>query len=81
MFTNDTLEGHAASIAGGGSVLGMEIATAYWRLGTSVISVKEERVQSAAAKCDVRNYDEVKAANEAQVQRFGALDIALPVVA
>jgi NAD(P)-dependent dehydrogenase (short-subunit alcohol dehydrogenase family) len=89
MFTNDTLKGRAALVTGGGSGIGLEIATAYARLGASVMLVgrTEDRVQSAAAairseggqadarKCDVRNYDEVKAAVEATVERFGSLDI------
>ena len=89
MFTNDTLAGRTALITGGGTGLGLEIATTYARLGAAVMLVgrNEERVQAAAdtlnreggkaaaAKCDVRNYDEVKAAVDATVQRFGALDI------
>jgi NAD(P)-dependent dehydrogenase (short-subunit alcohol dehydrogenase family) len=89
MFSNDTLAGRTALITGGGTGLGLEIATTYARLGASVMLVgrNEERVQAAAdtlnrqggkaaaAKCDVRNYDEVKAAVDATVQRFGALDI------
>jgi peroxisomal 2,4-dienoyl-CoA reductase len=89
MFTNDTLKGRTALITGGGSGIGLEIATAYARLGAAVMLVGRnvDRVQSAAealsreggkaaaAKCDVRNYDEVKAAVEAAVQRFGSLDI------
>jgi NAD(P)-dependent dehydrogenase (short-subunit alcohol dehydrogenase family) len=89
MFNNDTLQGRAALITGGGTGLGLEIATAYARLGAAVMLVgrNEERVQAAAealgregakaaaAKCDVRNYDEVKAAVEATVERFGSLDI------
>ncbi|MEJ8851165.1 SDR family oxidoreductase [Variovorax rhizosphaerae] len=89
MFTNDTLQGRVALITGGGTGIGLEIATAYARLGASVMLVgrNEERVQAAAKsisdeggkaaamKCDVRNYDEVKQAVEATVERFGALDI------
>ncbi|GJH27031.1 SDR family oxidoreductase [Caballeronia novacaledonica] len=89
MFTNDTLEGRAALITGGGSGIGLEIATAYARLGASVMLVgrNEERVQAAASaivaeggralalKADVRNYDEVKAAVDATVEGFGSLDI------
>lgn len=89
MFTNDTLAGRVALITGGGSGIGLEIATAYARLGASVMLVgrTEERVQAAAQqltteggnafamKCDVRNYDDVKAAVDATVEKFGALDI------
>lgn len=89
MFTNDTLKGRTALITGGGTGIGLEIATAYARLGAAVMLVgrNEERVQEAAAalsseggqaaagKCDVRNYEEVKQAVEATVARFGSLDI------
>ncbi|XAH22070.1 SDR family oxidoreductase [Xylophilus sp. GW821-FHT01B05] len=89
MFTKDTLKGRTALITGGGSGIGLEIATAYARLGAAVMLVGRnlERVQEAAAainreggqaeasKCDVRNYDEVKAAVEDTVARFGGLDI------
>lgn len=89
MFTSETLAGRVALITGGGSGIGLEIATAYARLGASVMLAarNEERVQAAAQqlasvggkaaamKCDVRNYDEVKAAVEATAQRFGSLDI------
>lgn len=89
MFAADTLKGRVALITGGGSGLGLEIATAYVRLGAAVMLVgrNEERVQSAAGtlqsqggqaaalRCDVRNYDEVKSAVDSTVQRFGSLDI------
>jgi peroxisomal 2,4-dienoyl-CoA reductase len=89
MFLKDTLKGRVALITGGGGGLGYEIATAYTRLGASVMLVgrNEERVQqaadeltkeggsAAAVRCDVRNYDEVKAAVEATATRFGSLDI------
>lgn len=90
MFTNDTLQGRTALITGGGSGIGLEIATQYVRLGASVMLVgrNEQRVQEAAAalnlqgpgkasasRCDVRNYDEVKQAVETTVDQFGSLDI------
>jgi peroxisomal 2,4-dienoyl-CoA reductase len=89
MFTNDTLKGRAALITGGGSGIGLEIATAYARLGASVMLAgrNEERLQTAAqaiasqggtaavCKTDVRNYDEVKAAVASTLERFGSLDI------
>lgn len=89
MFTNDTLKGRTALITGGGTGIGLEIATSYARLGASVMLIgrNEERVevaakaigleggQAAAHKADVRYYDEVKAAVVATVERFGALDI------
>jgi len=89
MYAKDTLKGRVALITGGGSGIGLEIATTYARLGASVMIVgrNEERVQQAAseltkeggvvaaARCDVRDYDEVKAVVEATVSRFGSLDI------
>ncbi|WPB55892.1 SDR family oxidoreductase [Xylophilus sp. GOD-11R] len=89
MFTNETLQGRVALITGGGTGIGLEIATTYARLGASVMLVgrNEERVQAAAAaitqeggkaqamRADVRNYDDVKAAVDATVEKFGALDI------
>lgn len=89
MFANDTLKGRTALITGGGSGLGLGIATAYASLGATVmlVSRNEERVQNAAKhinelggsaaamQCDVRNYDQVKAAVEATAERFGHLDI------
>lgn len=89
MFANNTLKGRTALITGGGSGIGLEIATTYAQLGASVTVVgrKEDRLKEAAEvigkaggavmfkKCDVRNYDEVKAAVDATVERFGSLDI------
>ena len=89
MFTNDTLKGRTALITGGGTGIGLEIATTYARLGASVMLVgrNEERVEAAAkaitaeggkaaaCRADVRNYDDVNAAVQATAERFGALDI------
>jgi NAD(P)-dependent dehydrogenase (short-subunit alcohol dehydrogenase family) len=89
MFMKDTLKGRAALITGGGSGIGLEIATLYARLGASVMLVgrKDDRLQAAAKaitdeggravtfKGDVRNYDDVKTAVQATVERFGSLDI------
>lgn len=89
MFTSDTLKGRTALITGGGSGIGQEIATAYARLGASVMLVgrNTERVEAAAkaitleggiaAACaaDVRNYDELNEAVKTTVSQFGKLDI------
>jgi NAD(P)-dependent dehydrogenase (short-subunit alcohol dehydrogenase family) len=89
MFTNDTLKGRTALITGGGTGIGLEIATTYARLGASVMLVgrNEERVEAAAkaitleggnaaaCRADVRNYDDVTTAVQATVERFGTLDI------
>lgn len=89
MYANDTLKGRTALITGGGTGIGLEIATTYARLGASVMLVgrNEGRVQEVARmiveaggqadarKADVREYDDVKAAVDATVERFGSLDI------
>jgi 2,4-dienoyl-CoA reductase [(3E)-enoyl-CoA-producing], peroxisomal len=89
MFANDTLKGRTALITGGGTGIGLEIATIYARLGASVMLVgrDEERVQATARmiaetggsadarRVDVREYDDLKAAVDATVERFGSLDI------
>ena len=89
MFTNDTLKGRTALVTGGGTGIGLEIATTYARLGAAVMLVgrNEERVRdaaktitdqggtAAACRADVRNYEEVQAAVQMAVERFGSLDI------
>lgn len=89
MFANETLKGRTALITGGGTGIGLEIATTYARLGAAVMLVgrNQERVEAAAAaindsggnaaacRTDVRNYDEVEAAVNQTVDRFGTLDI------
>jgi len=89
MFAEDTLQGRVALITGGGSGIGLEIAKMYAKLGASVMLVGRnlERVdaaarsimdaggRAAAQKADVRNYEEVKSAVQASVERFGSLDI------
>ena len=89
MFTSDTLKGRTAFITGGGSGIGQEIATAYARLGASVMLVgrNADRVElaakaitleggtAAACKADVRNYDELNDAVKTTVRKFGTLDI------
>jgi 2,4-dienoyl-CoA reductase [(3E)-enoyl-CoA-producing], peroxisomal len=89
MFAEDTLKGRAALITGGGTGIGFEIACAFARLGASVMLAArdQERVEAAARnitdtggiaaaiKTDVRVYDEVNAAVESTVDRFGSLDI------
>jgi NAD(P)-dependent dehydrogenase (short-subunit alcohol dehydrogenase family) len=87
MFNSDTLKGRVAFITGGGSGLGLEIATMYARLGASVVIAgrNRERLDTAvkglgganicAFQADVRNYDELTAAIDGAVERFGSLDI------
>ncbi|ODT38280.1 MAG: short-chain dehydrogenase [Lautropia sp. SCN 70-15] len=89
MFRVDTLKGRVAFITGGGGGIGLEIASCYARLGASVAIAgrNEERLQSGlerlradggdaiALRADVRNYEELKAAIDAAVAKFGGLDI------
>ena len=89
MFTNDTLKGRVALITGGGSGIGLEIATHYARVGAAVMLIgrNEDRIEAAAQsitaeggsaaawRADVRNYDELQAAVQGAVERFGGLDI------
>lgn len=89
MFRDDTLKGRVAFITGGGGGIGLEIASCYARLGASVAIAgrNEERLQSGlerlradggdaiALRADVRNYEELKAAIDAAVAKFGGLDI------
>lgn len=89
MFTNDTLKGRTALVTGGGSGIGLEIATTYAKLGASVMILgrNRERLDAAVesiggeggiiASCvaDVREYEQVAAAVKATVERYGALDI------
>ncbi|HMN82299.1 MAG TPA: SDR family oxidoreductase [Burkholderiaceae bacterium] len=89
MFSPDTLAGRVAFITGGATGIGLEIAGAYARLGASVM-LASRNAQRLAAACeslaglpgrvawataDVRNYDQVKSAIAATVDRFGSLDI------
>jgi len=48
MFTNDTLKGRTALITGGGTGIGLEIATTYAQLGASVMLIGSSRRSSAA---------------------------------
>lgn len=89
MFSEDTLQGRTALITGSGTGIGLEIATAYARLGASVMLLgrNEDRVldaanainqaggSAAACRADVRNYEDVAAAVQTTVQQFGSLDI------
>jgi NAD(P)-dependent dehydrogenase (short-subunit alcohol dehydrogenase family) len=89
MFSNDTLAGRTALVTGGGSGIGLEIATTYAKLGAAVMLVGRDlaKVQAAAeglqaaggkaaaARCDVRDYEQVEAAVAATVGRFGSLDV------
>lgn len=82
------LDGKAALITGGTKGIGFAIAEALVKNGASVFvcSRTREDVESAVTKlsteekvagklCDVRNEDQVKAALESCVKRFGGIDI------
>lgn len=89
MFAPDVLKGRVALITGGGSGLGLEIATAFARLGAKValIGRTQDRLDAAVTSlkaanlvaegfvADVRDYDQLKRAVDEMVERFGALDI------
>jgi len=89
MFVADMLKGRVAFITGGAGGIGLAIATQYGRLGATVVlasrnqerldgavaALEQEGIAVAAFRTDVRNYDEVKAAIDNTVDRFGALDI------
>ena len=89
MFAQDILQGRVALVTGGASGIGLEIAAAYGRLGAAVaiLGRKQERLDAALAalgaegiaiaafRADVRDYEQVEAAVEGAVARFGALDI------
>jgi NAD(P)-dependent dehydrogenase (short-subunit alcohol dehydrogenase family) len=89
MFAHDTLKDRVVFITGGTSGIGFEIATQFAQLGAAVAlaSRNQERLDEAAGalaaaganvvalRTDVRDYEQVKAAIEATVDRFGALDV------
>lgn len=88
MLPADTLRGQVAFITGGGTGLGLEIASQFVKLGARVVlaSRNAERLEAAAkdlggsdvaiaCPADVRNYPEVRNAVEIAVKRFGSLDI------
>lgn len=89
MFASDALAGRVALITGGGSGIGLGIARAFAKAGARLVLASRnlERLNGAVAelqalgaeaiavKADVRVYEEVEAAVQAAVDRFGALDI------
>lgn len=89
MFAPGTLDGRVALITGGGSGIGLEIATEFARLGAQVVMVgrSQERLDAAVASlghqglgamgfaADVRDYEQLKRAVDQTVEHHGALDI------
>ena len=88
-FAPDVMAGRVALITGGGTGIGLGIARTLGLLGAkvSITSRKEDVLASAVAEleslgiaamfvaADVRNFDQVQAAVDATIDRFGKLDI------
>jgi NAD(P)-dependent dehydrogenase (short-subunit alcohol dehydrogenase family) len=87
IFREDLLAGRIALVTGGGSGLGLAMATRFAELGARVFLVgrSEERVESAARQigtdraawhaADVRDGDAAERAVASAESRFGAIDI------
>lgn len=86
MFEAGLMNGHVCMITGGGSGLGRAIAANLVRYGARVVLLgrRREVLESCASElgsgqvlpvsCDVRFVDEVEAALEASLERFGQVD-------
>lgn len=83
-------KGKTAVVSGAASGMGLVFSESFARLGGNVLmcDVNEERLKEAVEKinsqncgkaegciCDVRNYDEVCAARDKAVEKFGSIDI------
>ena len=88
-FRDDLLKGRSALITGGGTGLGLAMASTFARLGArvSIASRNPEHVEPAAEElrklgpdaialiCDVRDPEQVEATVQSTVETFGRLDI------
>ncbi|HLU24943.1 MAG TPA: SDR family oxidoreductase [Longimicrobiales bacterium] len=89
MLKEDALQGRVALITGGGSGLGLSMATTFAALGAriAICGRNAERLEAAAAEidptgervfpfpADVRHFDQVEALTAAVIDRFGGIDI------
>jgi len=82
VFRDDLLAGHVALVTGGGTGICRGIAAAYARLGAKVCIVSRKldvleqtakEIGAIAVAADVRKPDELAAAVETTVERFGKL--------
>ncbi|CAN5624773.1 SDR family oxidoreductase [soil metagenome] len=89
MFAEDLLKGRVVLITGGGSGLGLSMATRFATLGARVAITgrKSDRLESAAAEissdrervfthaCDVREFDQVESLVEETTRSLGSIDV------
>ena len=92
MLKEGALKDKVAIVTGGGSGLGKAMTKYFLELGAKVVITSRnlEKLQTTAMEleeqtggkvlcvaCDVRNWDEVEAMNDAAIKEFGQIDILL----
>jgi citronellol/citronellal dehydrogenase len=87
VFSPDLFAGQVALVSGGGTGIGLEIASAFARCGAKLVLCgrRLEPLQSAAAAlgadrcliqtCDIRQAEQCEALVDAALKRFGRLDV------